>query len=155
MSTKIHNIEIPANVAVTVVPPGMTAAKAAKKTAPKAKKVGASAPAARPGKKAAAPKAKTTKIVAGKKVTGKKELQKGRTYSENDQISQNVKENPKRKTSASFKRFQLYRTCGTVGEYLDACVKLELTQGKPRGHYLADLRWDLEHGFIAIMEAKK
>lgn len=58
--------------------------------------------------------------------------------------------NPKRKNSASYKRFELYKAGMTVGEYLDACVAHDGENAKPRYRYLADIRWDVERGFIGF-----
>lgn len=49
-----------------------------------------------------------------------------------------VKENPKRKGSASHKRFALYRNGMTTDAFLKA------------GGTRSDLRWDTAHKFIAI-----
>lgn len=47
-------------------------------------------------------------------------------------------ENPKRPGSESYKRFKLYNKASTVQEYLNA------------GGSLADIRWDVAHGFIKV-----
>jgi hypothetical protein len=52
-------------------------------------------------------------------------------------------ENPKRKGSASAKRFNLYKNGMTVGEFLKA--------GGRRG----DVNWDSEHEHITLTPAKK
>lgn len=53
-----------------------------------------------------------------------------------------VKENPKR--GASRIRYNHYRDGMTVGEYVE----------KAGSKGMADIRWDLEHGFIALAPAK-
>lgn len=59
-------------------------------------------------------------------------------------------ENPKRKGSMANKRFALYKTGMTIGEYKVACVKLEGETAKPPFKYLMDPRWDVPRGFISI-----
>lgn len=59
--------------------------------------------------------------------------------------------NPKRKVGAAHARFELYRTCKTVAEYLDAAVKLE-KNSRPRFAYRGDIQWDVQHGFISVVE---
>ena len=70
-------------------------------------------------------------------------------YAEEDLISVNTSKNPKRKGTLAEARFALLLTdrALTIGEYLDACHAL---QDKPRYKYLADIRWDLEHGHISL-----
>ncbi len=63
------------------------------------------------------------------------------------QVSVNAESNPKR--GASKLRFALYGKCETIGEYLDACVKLE-KGAKPRFKYLSDIHWDLKRGYITL-----
>lgn len=53
-----------------------------------------------------------------------------------------VKENPKR--GASRIRYNHYKDGMTVGEYVE----------KAGSKGMADIRWDLEHGFIALAPAK-
>jgi hypothetical protein len=53
-----------------------------------------------------------------------------------------VTENPKRKESASYKVFALYKEGMTVEEFL----KLE-----KKGAHLGHVRWDVEHGFIELV----
>ena len=48
--------------------------------------------------------------------------------------------NPKRQGSASYIRFSKYREGMTVAEYRKAAG----------AHAMGDLRWDVEHGFIAV-----
>jgi hypothetical protein len=57
---------------------------------------------------------------------------------ENQKIRLLVKSNPKRPSSASFGRFELYTTCKTTDEFLAA------------GGLSADLRYDVEHEFIEL-----
>ena len=68
-----------------------------------------------------------------------------RSFPDDAPITVLVDENPKRGKCRA--RFALYRRASTVGDYLDRCAKLE---GRPRGHYLADLRWDTERSLIAV-----
>ena len=60
--------------------------------------------------------------------------------------------NPKRLNSKSFRRFNLYRTEMTVGEYLDACLTHDGDEALPRYRYAADVRWDVERGHIRLEE---
>lgn len=53
-----------------------------------------------------------------------------------------VDENPKREGTRSFKAFKAYRNGITIEQLME--------QGKKVGWTTADLRWDLEHGFVAI-----
>lgn len=55
-------------------------------------------------------------------------------------ISLRVESNPKRKGSKSFERFDHYKN----GQTVEAAVKA--------GVLYADLKWDSEHGFIAVNE---
>jgi len=57
---------------------------------------------------------------------------------ENQKIRILVKDNPKRPSSASFGRFELYKTNKTTDEFLAA------------GGLSADLRYDVEHEFIEL-----
>jgi uncharacterized protein with ParB-like and HNH nuclease domain len=57
-----------------------------------------------------------------------------------------VDQNPKKPGSASYDRFQLYRNGQTITEYRAACESAGHTIKNAR----ADLRWDLEHGFISV-----
>lgn len=59
--------------------------------------------------------------------------------------------NPKRAGTKAHARMQLLidAVSMTVGEYLDACAKLE-GGVKPRHKYRIDLTWDIEHGFITF-----
>lgn len=71
------------------------------------------------------------------------------TYAENLRIEVLVQANPKREGTATHKRWALYRSGMTVGEFLDAARKDEGDRS-PRHKYLADVRWDADHGFIAV-----
>ena len=71
------------------------------------------------------------------KPTGEKRGRKS-AFSPEAKIKVLVKENPKRKGSASFKRFELYGKCKTVAEYFKA------------GGTSGDLHWDKDHELIAI-----
>ena len=76
---------------------------------------------------------------------------KARTeYNEEATIDVTIGHNPKRKGSASFDRFELYKKHTTVKSYLDACVALDGKNAKPRSKYLADLRWDEQRQFITV-----
>ncbi len=55
-------------------------------------------------------------------------------------ISLRVESNPKRKGSKSFDRFALYKNGMTVEQAVKA------------GVLYADIKWDTEHGFVAINE---
>jgi chemotaxis protein histidine kinase CheA len=102
---------------------------AAKK--PAAKK----APAKKPTAKAApAKKAPVAKAAPEKKEAPAKKESKG--TSDDREITVLTKENPKRADAA--RRFALYKTGMTVGEYIEA------------GGYPADVRWDIKQGFIAV-----
>ena len=59
-------------------------------------------------------------------------------YNDNDRIMVLVMENPKRKGSASYDRFQQYWSVNTVADALSG------------GITRADLIWDVKHGFISI-----
>lgn len=63
-----------------------------------------------------------------------------------------VEKNPKRKGTAAYKRFNVYKDGMTVGEFLDAAHKLE-KKAKPRYRYLTDLHWDKDREFIKVVSA--
>ena len=90
-----------------------------------------------PVKTPAAVAAETPKKVATPKVEGAEPTKRGKRI-ENQKIKILVKDNPKRPSSASFGRFELYKTCKTTDEFLAA------------GGYSADLRYDVEHEFIEL-----
>lgn len=71
-----------------------------------------------------------------------------RSYSDDQVIT--LLETDKKKRGKSAERLALYRTGMTVGQYLDAAAAL---QGSPRGRWLADIRWDVAHGFIEVGNA--
>ena len=54
-----------------------------------------------------------------------------------------VKDNPKREGSASYNRFELYKSSKTVSEFIAA------------GGTRADLAWDAARGYIAIAPTAK
>ena len=89
-----------------------------------------------PAAQAAAPAVKEPKAqkVA---VEGAEPTKRGKRI-ENQKIKILVKDNPKRPSSASFQRFELYKTCKTTDEFIAA------------GGYAADLRYDVEHEFIEL-----
>lgn len=101
-----------------------TPVKTAAAEAAKPKANPAPKPAADP-KEPKAPKAEGEATTRGKRI-------------ENRKIKVLVKDNPKRPSSASFQRFELYKTCKTTDEFLAA------------GGYSADLRYDVEHEFIEL-----
>lgn len=84
-----------------------------------------------PKTKAAAKPAKKAEVAAD---TGRR----GRpgAYAVDAKIKVLVKENPKR--GASAERFDMYKTCKTVGDYLQA------------GGSTADIRWDISKGYIEV-----
>lgn len=75
-----------------------------------------------------------------------------RQHGEDQRIVVLVPANPKRANSKSHPRFALYQDGMTVKEYLDAVVAL---QGGSRTRWLADLKWDVKHGFIAVGDHPK
>lgn len=83
-------------------------------------------------------------IKAAKEVSKKEKVAKPTTansrnkYNDNDRIMVLVAENPKRKGTASYDRFQQYHSINTVAD--------ALRDGITR----ADLIWDVKHGFISI-----
>lgn len=116
----------PAKADAKAAPAGAQAAKAPKKheAAP-----GATAPAepGKPGEANKAPEApKTPKVRASK------------DFPRDKKITLVSEKNPKREGSKSHKRFALYKTGMTVGEFVDA------------GGLFADLAWDAERGFVTI-----
>ena len=54
-------------------------------------------------------------------------------------------ENPKVPGSKARARFALYATNATVAQYVAACI----AAGHSRRNAVADIAWDLKHGFIA------
>lgn len=54
--------------------------------------------------------------------------------------------NPKAKGSKSARRFGLYKSGQTVGEYIEAASKL----GGGRRKAVRDINWDVAHGFIKL-----
>lgn len=83
------------------------------------------------------PEATTEKAQDGEKKTKQRGSPK---FPSDGVISLRVESNPKRKGSKSFDRFAHYKNGMTV----EAAVKA--------GVLYADLKWDSEHGFIAINE---
>jgi len=59
-------------------------------------------------------------------------------YPDEAKITLLAKENPKREGSASHKRFGLYKTGMTVGEFIS------------KGGTLADVAWDARKNFISV-----
>ena len=85
------------------------------------------------------PEATTTKDQA--QDGEKKVKQRGSpNFPTDGKISLRVESNPKRKGSKSYERFAHYKNGMTV----DAVIKAGVTY--------ADLKWDTEHGFVAINE---
>ena len=74
------------------------------------------------------------KAVSKKKAT--REVSKKRLAYLDGKITVKAKENPKRKGTASFKRFELYKKNSTIGAYLKA------------GGTQRDLDWDAEKEFV-------
>lgn len=110
----------------------VVATKSAKKSA------GKKAPAVKPAKKAAAPKAAAAATVKPAKAkSGETRGRKG-AFPLDAKIKVLVDENPKRKGSASAKRFSKYADGKTVAELLKAGVGWN------------DLRWDSVHKHISI-----
>lgn len=113
-----------------------------------------SAPAAATKKKAAAPAKKKLSVTAQKvaakksgaatapaaKVEKEEVGKRGRaaSYSDDQKITLVEKTNPKRAGTDAHKRYEYYKTCKTVGEFV-----------KKGGSY-ADLRWDAEREYITI-----
>lgn len=98
-------------------------------------------PASKKGKeKTAMPKTPTVKQAAKKAPVKASTERRGRApeHADGDAIRLLVKENPKRKSSAAYKRFELYRKHSTVAAFLKA------------GGDRTDLRYDTEHKYIAI-----
>lgn len=91
---------------------------------------------------AAAKKKTTKKKVTKKKVTKKTTASKVRgrapTYDPKSKIKILSDGNPKRKGSASYERFALYKNGMTVGKFLE------------KGGRTADLKWDVSKGFISV-----
>jgi len=69
-------------------------------------------------------------------------------FSDDLQIDICAEGNPKRKGTASYKRFALYRAGMTVGEYREAAEKAFPGKGRSRAN--ADLFWDIKKGFIVL-----
>lgn len=82
-------------------------------------------------------KLKKANPVATKSMTSKGRGRPG-AYEDSQSIKVLAKENPKREGSDGYKRFELYRKNKTVGAFLKA------------GGTAADLRWDVEKGFIKV-----
>lgn len=61
-----------------------------------------------------------------------------------------VSENPKRPSGKSYKRFNLYKNGMTVAAYCEAAAKFEEADGNTARHYMKDIKWDIEHGFIEV-----
>lgn len=97
---------------------------AAKKSAKKAAKA--------PARKVAAKKA------PAKKATGEAATASTRGVNDPRKLKLLVKENPKRITSESYARFELYRGVKTVGQYIEA------------GGRMADITYDVNHEFIEV-----
>lgn len=57
-----------------------------------------------------------------------------------------VAANPKRRTGASYGRFDLHKDGQTVAEYVQACVDNGWKAAKAHD----DVRWDAAHGFIEV-----
>lgn len=90
-----------------------------------------------PTKVAKDAEAKPVKAPKAAPVEGAEPQKRGKRI-ENQKIRVLVKDNPKRPSSASFGRFELYKTCKTTDEFLAA------------GGLSADLRYDVEHEFIEL-----
>lgn len=97
-------------------------------------------------KKAPAKKAQVTKKESKQEEQGTEgvsaEKKKGRRgspkFSPTSVVNLRVEENPKRKNSKSYDRFELYEDGMTVAEATEA------------GVLYADLEWDFKHGFISV-----
>lgn len=70
-------------------------------------------------------------------------------------VERRIADNPKKYGTATYYRFNLYRTGMTVWEYLEACGKLEGTRQQDWRQRLRDVNWDTEphRDFIAVWPA--
>lgn len=138
------NVDAAKKVEVTKAPAAV--AKGAYTT----KRVAERSVSAKPAAKRPAAKKPTTAKAAPTKT---KRPTTGRgTYTEDQVIHLLVKENPKRADTMAARKFGCYREGITVGQYLDACVKLGL--GKARHRFHSSLKYDVTHGYIKIGSAK-
>lgn len=85
-----------------------------------------------------AKKAKVTKKAATKSATAKPKGAPRSAFAQDAKITVKAKENPKRVGSAAHKRFGVYKTGMTVGEFLT------------KGGTGADLHYDTAHDYISI-----
>lgn len=85
-----------------------------------------------------APAKKAEKVVA--KAPAKKAVkeEKGEKAADTRKLKLLVKENPKREGSSSFDRYELYRSCKTVADFITA------------GGTAADVRYDAAKGYIQV-----
>ncbi len=98
-----------------------------------------SKPAAKPvSKPAAKPVSKPAAKPVSKPAVGKGSRAVVGGFKRESKITVLVKQNPKRAGSSSAKRFDLYKRCKTVGDYITA------------GGHSGDLQWDADHKFISI-----
>jgi len=72
----------------------------------------------------------------------KSKSKKAKKFGKNDTITVEAEENPKRKGSQSYDRFELYTKFPNVIDFL------------VNGGKTADITWDLKHGFISIVEGE-
>lgn len=144
LSRKYGAMKMPTETSAATDLPAPTKApvkKTASKTATKKKASGAKAPA----KKVAAKKAVPAKKTAAKKVTKKVKVateggKRGAPtkFPLEAKITVLEKTNPKREGKRSFDEYELYKTCKTVGAYIDA--------GGTPGY----LNYDVERGYIKV-----
>lgn len=134
---KEHNMS--ATETTTTAPAKKAAPAPAKKAAP-AKVPAAKKAAPAPAKKAAAP---AKKAAPAKAPAAKKTNPGNSKFGRDDVITVLAKENPKRAGSKAHDMFELYKTCKTVGAYLD--------KGGNSGY----LNYDVGAGFVKVAAAKK
>ena len=91
-----------------------------------------------PAKKAPAKKAPAKKAPAKKAPSAATAKRASNGFDETAKITLLVKENPKRAGSEAHRRFKLYKTGMTVGDFI------------AKGGASADLRWDAKHKAISI-----